>query len=751
MDLEFRLQFLSVKLAVNLSQTMIKGNMIVKVGILNNKFTRFMEDIANKSSERFPSKKSSGTDSVCGDRKVFPRIGAEYQAEIPQILECDRGKLTETSFNAGIEVDTSDSFSLGLPVPVKWIYNKAQVNIIDTTNNHVVESNQDHSVGPENGQTTLINVDGELEIESPHNVIDNGKTAGLLNLQERKAHLGNCDGFHLVPGLPNKCWKQIEHSSFLLGLYIFGKNLAIIKRFVGGKEMGDILSYYYGKFYKSKDYQKWSDSRKLRGRRCISGQRLFMGGRQQELLSRLSSCVSEECLSMLIKASKLLGDGNITLEEYVFSLREKVGIENLVEAIAIGKGKRDLTGTSMDYTKAIQSLPVRSRLQNTKPCSSLTATEILNFLTGNFRLRKAELNELFWDAVWPRLLARGWHSEQPSDLSSAGTKQSLVFLVPDVSKFSRSLTKGTHFFNSISDVLNKVASEPSLLEQEVINAYNDEEQEEKHTINPEVSQEQQNNPARNQHSMEFTVVDTSLFTGVGSGNKVWETRSLPLDRLSSDSSEENHGSDPMDFGNIEEVYGDADNDITSISKDEELPNGPVSLITEAKPRFVSISNHKTENKYIKEAKLESQSSLPDAQPSQNFSSDDTSFLSSQGEIHARNLLENSLASEQSHKNSILDNPEDDQGLSMNTLNNPDSLSAEQHSEILESINAGAITEEPEPPIITCERRSSRYKPSARALEAIAYGFMEARTKRKRRNESSTSTSSSQRSKRLVDN
>nr|GMD72956.1 Arginine-glutamic acid dipeptide repeats protein [Ipomoea batatas] len=717
-----------------------------------------MEGLANKSSKRFPSKKSSGTDSVCGDHKVFPRVGAEYQAEIPLVLECDRGQLTKASFNGGIKVDTSD---------------------------HVVESNQDDTI--DNGKIAgLLNLPSRLRGKSID--IDSG------SLQERKAHLGNCDGFHLVLGLPNKGWKQIEHSSFLLGLYIFGKNLAIIKRFVGSKDMGDILSYYYGKFYKSKDYQRWSDSRKLRGRRCISGQRLFMGGRQQELLSRLSSRVSEECLRMLIKASKLLGDGNITLEEYVFSLRDKVGIENLVEAVAIGKGKRDLTGTSMDYTKAIQSVPVRPRLPNSKPCSSLTATEIIKFLTGKFRLRKAELSELFWGAVWPRLLARGWHSEQPSDLSSAGTRQSLVFLVPDVSKFSRSLAKGTHFFSSISDVLKKVASEPSLLEQEV-NAYNDEEQEEKHVINPE-----QNNSASNQHSMEFTVVDTIMFTGVGSG-KVWEMRSLPLDRLSSASSghlnEENHGSDPMNVGNVEAAYGDADNDITSISNDE-IPNGPVSLITEEKttqsitqlkPRFstqiVSISDHtnlavcsnrglshKTENMYIKdewlkEGKLESQSSLPDAPPSQNFSSD-TCFSSSQGEIHVRNRLENSLASEQSHKNSTLDNPEDNQ------RNNPDSLSAanksssptEQHSEMLESINAGAkLSSSPceteqhsesnnAPPVISCQRRSSRYKPSARALEAIAYGFMEAKTKRKRTNSStSTSSSSSQRvrkSKHLVD-
>lgn len=257
-----------------------------------------MGDIINKSSECFPSKISSGRGFVCGDRKVFPRVGTQYQAEIPLTLECDRGQLTKASFNGGIEVDTSDSFSLGLPVPVKWIYNKAQVNrceLIDITNNHVVASDQDDSV---DGKTAgLLNLPSRLRGESTD--IDS------VSLQERKAHLGHCEGFNLVPGLPNKGWKQIEHSSFLLGLYIFGKNLGLIRKFVGSKDMGDILSYYYGKFYKSKDYQRWSDNRKLRGRRCISGQKLFMGGRQQELLSRLSSCVSEECLSMLIKVCGL--------------------------------------------------------------------------------------------------------------------------------------------------------------------------------------------------------------------------------------------------------------------------------------------------------------------------------------------------------------------------------------------------------------------------------------------------------------
>jgi hypothetical protein len=47
------------------------------------------------------------------------------------------------------------------------------------------------------------------------------------------------------------------------------------------------------------------------------------------------------------------------------------------------------------------------------------------------------------------------------DVSS--TKNCLVFLVPGIKRFSRNkLTKGTHYFDSVSDVLKKVAANPVL-------------------------------------------------------------------------------------------------------------------------------------------------------------------------------------------------------------------------------------------------------------------------------------------------
>ncbi|KAI4349630.1 hypothetical protein L6164_010195 [Bauhinia variegata] len=272
---------------------------------------------------------------------------------------------------------------------------------------------------------------------------------------------------YLLPGSMGEPWNDIEYNSFLLGLYIFGKYLNLVKRFVGSKNMGDILSFYYGKFYRSERYRRWSECRRLRTRRCIYGQKIYTGWRQQELLSRLFSGISEECQNMLIELSRAFGEGKVPFEEYVFSLRDAIGVDMLINAVGIGKGRQDLTGNAVEPMKTNHSFSIRPEIPIGKACSSLTCDDIIRFLTGDFRLSKARSNDLFWEAVWPRLLAKGWHSEQPKDYAGFGSKQPLVFLIPGVKKFSRRLMKGNHYFDSVSDVLNKVASEPALIKIEV--------------------------------------------------------------------------------------------------------------------------------------------------------------------------------------------------------------------------------------------------------------------------------------------
>jgi hypothetical protein len=106
-------------------------------------------------------------------------------------------------------------------------------------------------------------------------------------------------------GLPiSVTWSDADTKSFLLGLFIFGKNFVQIKRILDNKGMGEILSFYYGKFYKSDGYRRWSECRKIKGRNCIIGQRLFTGLRQRKLLSRLIPHVSKESQDNLLQVFK---------------------------------------------------------------------------------------------------------------------------------------------------------------------------------------------------------------------------------------------------------------------------------------------------------------------------------------------------------------------------------------------------------------------------------------------------------------
>lgn len=257
------------------------------------------------------------------------------------------------------------------------------------------------------------------------------------------------------------------------------------------------------------------------------------------------------------------------LEEYVFTLKDKVGLNALVEAMGIGKGKQDLTGGASN-----QAVSVRREIPIGKACSTLTTLEIVNFLTGDFRLSKARSSDLFWEAVWPRLLARGWHSEQPNNNNgyAAGSKHSLVFLIPGIKKFSRrKLVKGNHYFDSVTDVLSKVASEPGLLEIEDCKS-----DESKWTDDGKVDQE--NFPSEQRHCylkprtqncstdlMKFTVVDTSMANGKTS--KVRELRRLPVQIM--DASTSRSYSEEEDSDTSEESEGKSNSMYTScLNKDE---------------------------------------------------------------------------------------------------------------------------------------------------------------------------------------
>ncbi|KAI3742704.1 hypothetical protein L1987_60397 [Smallanthus sonchifolius] len=311
-------------------------------------------------------------------------------------------------------------------------------------------------------------------------------------------------GFLPVPcSSVEESWSAIERDGFLLGLYIFGKNLGVVSNFVGSKGMPNVVAYYYGKFYRSGQHQKWSTYRKKRSRKSMPGKWIFSGWRRQELLSRVLPNVTNECKSRLTQVVRMFDEGKLPLEKYVFAIRDIVGINLLIESIAIGKGKQDLS------SKKPKGMLKSKQIQSKRVC--LKTEEIVNSLNDRMGLSKKRLTDLFWEVVWPRLLARGWHSEQPKNYAVQNSKNSLVFLAPGVTKFSRrTLEKGSQYFDSFTEVLNKVASEPHLL---------DHQPDPDRMVEPHVNQ----GPDDEQDLMKYTIVDTTLVGLV----KVREVTSLP--------------------------------------------------------------------------------------------------------------------------------------------------------------------------------------------------------------------------------
>ncbi|CAL0308563.1 unnamed protein product [Lupinus luteus] len=369
----------------------------------------------------------------------------------------------------------------------------------------------------------------EYQVEVPSTIKETERFRFQMNPAD--SEVVHDHSLSLAIGTLSSSWGDADAKTFLLGLFIFGKNFIKIKRFLENKRMGEIMSFYYGKFYKSDGYRRWSSCRKLKGRKSMIGEKLFTGQRQQELLSRLLPRVSEQSQDTLLQVSKSYVEGNASLEEYIYSLKSSVGLGVLVEAVGIGKEKEDLTSLHVEGRKINRVFPIPT----SKDWASLRPNDILKLLTGGFRLSKKKSNDLFWEAVWPRLLARGWHSEQPKNQGYFSTKDHLVFLTPGVEKFSRrKLVKGNHYFDCVTDVLSKVVAEPNLLELEEearVDCSNDEDPEKRpnedhHSDSRRHCYLKPRAFTYNTDRTKFMVIDSSLVHG-GNSSDVRKSKSLP--------------------------------------------------------------------------------------------------------------------------------------------------------------------------------------------------------------------------------
>ncbi|XWS42397.1 hypothetical protein CRYUN_Cryun16bG0011100 [Craigia yunnanensis] len=487
---------------------------------------------------------------IFGDPQLSPRVGDKYQVEIlPMITGSEHLQLLMDPVDSEGIPYLAHSFLLGLPVSVMWTHGQ-DIDFEDEGKGGPSKPDDGTKVDESfksrkcrKGQNSKRKKNSELSAEQSDARLVDEKESNAENLECEMASKTNLfrpfqgKSSHLIPGSSGDAWSNTEVDGFLLGLYVFGKDFGLIKRFIENKEMGDLLSFYYGAFYRSDRYLRWSDGQKRRSRKNIYGRKIFTGWRQQELLSRLLAHVPDELQNNLLEVSKSFMEGRTSLENYVCHLKTTVGICALIEAVGIGKGKADLTGLAMEPPRTSQ---VSLEIPSGKACSSLTSGDIIRFLTGGFRLSKARCNDIFWEAVWPRLLARGWHSEQPKNRCSFSSKHYLVFLMPGVKKFSRrKLVKGNHYFDSVGDVLSKVTSEPTLIELDAegngIRSCNEE-----NGCIPGESSDRDDPPDQkprylkprvsifSSNHMKFTVVDSSLVHG-GKASKMRELRYSPID------------------------------------------------------------------------------------------------------------------------------------------------------------------------------------------------------------------------------
>ncbi|XP_071720660.1 uncharacterized protein [Rutidosis leptorrhynchoides] len=486
-----------------------------------------MEDV-DKRVEWLNSEQYSAAGDIFGEPQKTTRIGDEYQAKIPSLMtENERLQLIALPVYQNANTDVQNRFAFGLPIPVTWVTCKLEA------------------------------------MESAE-----GKS-GILG-----SETGDDDLFPIPCSSGEESWTKIEHDSFVLGLYIFGKDLRVVNEFVGDKGLPNVVSYYYGRFYRSSEHQRWSMFSKKRKIKYLPGRKIFKGWRRQELLSRLLPNVTDECKTHLTQVSSAFDEGKISFEKFVFSLRDTVGINILVKAVAIGNEKQDLT------TKTKKR--IRSKKRHTT-CSSLTTQEISDLLKDRIGLSKTRLNEVFWDAVWPRLLATGWHSEQTTNYALQNSKHSLVFLTPGVTKFSRrGLEKGSQYFDSFVDVLNKVAVEPQLLEHEP--------NQDTRLVQPHKKQDLGDEDE--EHSMKCMIVDTSLdpivnfaelSSLVGCGPMNMQRSCSVSGETDQDSKSESQNDDDLDV-----VVSKIEDKTMDLTNNVQQPIRKLKFVSKSKPKRIRV-------------------------------------------------------------------------------------------------------------------------------------------------------------------
>ncbi|CAI9755319.1 unnamed protein product [Fraxinus pennsylvanica] len=142
-------------------------------------------------------------------------------------------------------------------------------------------------------------------------------------------------------------------------------------------------------------------------------------------------------------ASKAFQETNTSLKYLIVTLNAMFGINTLVNAACLGI-----------VSPTNPQMPVDNKY------SSLKVGEMINILRGDQRLTKASWYVLFWGAIWHCLENKGWHKEKSKN--QGYNANSKTFLVPGY-KFSEGLVKRVHYFDSVFELLSKVAREHNMI------------------------------------------------------------------------------------------------------------------------------------------------------------------------------------------------------------------------------------------------------------------------------------------------
>jgi hypothetical protein len=253
-------------------------------------------------------------EEVNEDTRVYPRVGEEYQVEVPALVTQEE-HLAQRSLPAYDSISFGFEYpvGVGLAIPASWTQNTSnhiKENKRDFSGNSPCPSQDEGSSGNALGNLYQHSVCSECLVSKVEYAEQAEKLPGSAGqdmhcLQEKKLGCScakrKINEYIPLPGMLRYSWTDEEAQTFLLGLYIFGKNLVQVTKFTESKTMGEVLSYYYGEFFRSDAYKRWASCRKARSRRCILGLRIFSVPRQQELLSRLLAGVPREVEAPLLE------------------------------------------------------------------------------------------------------------------------------------------------------------------------------------------------------------------------------------------------------------------------------------------------------------------------------------------------------------------------------------------------------------------------------------------------------------------